>query len=119
MVVLIRILGIAALSALLTTACGDDDGGDVPDAAIADARLGADSSDMENDAGNVTACGEVPDQLECATATELCILTDTGGSLQPSCEVCDQDTRDCASCGSLCAGLTCADRNEANTIECF
>ena len=113
-----RLLGIAALGAVLVAACGDDDSS-VPDAQTADARIGADSSEILADAGEVTECGESPNRVDCDRVVEICVLTDVGGSLQPSCEPCDQEGRDCASCGALCGALTCADSPDDNTIECF
>lgn len=113
------VAGLVLAAAILCVGCGSDDGENIPDADVPDARLGFDANENLIDAGPTTSCGEPPNQIECDMTIEVCVLTDTGGSLQPSCETCDQDVRDCASCHQLCGALTCGDSDDENTIECF
>ena len=117
----------ALLVVAVLFACGDDDGGDDGDGdgVVIDAASGADSGDdADAAAGATTPCPPTAD-LECDTATEICVVqTPVGPGMTSSCEPvpdgCEADrTCDCAG-DDLCKGAfdTCSEGTAENTIVC-
>lgn len=111
----------AALTLLLLTSCSDS-GSPNQDAAIYDAALGSDSSEILPDAAATTICGTEKDSIECLTDSEICVNEDLGGTLLFTCEPLPIgcDVRDCASCDALCEvpADTCDDNEADNSITC-
>ncbi len=110
-----------ALTLLLFSSCSDS-GTPSPDAAIYDAALGFDASEVLPDAAPTSVCGTGKDATQCRVDTEICITEDLGGTVLSSCEPLPEgcDARDCASCAALCESPadTCDDVAEENSIRC-
>lgn len=109
-----------ALWLLLVSCGGDDDGG--TDGPVADAALGADSSEVLPDAAIETACGEEP-VTYCERASEICVESELGAGIIYECVPlpagCDAE-RTCAACADACEepADTCADTGRDNTLSC-
>jgi hypothetical protein len=111
----------ALFTVLAVIGCGDDSGDDDSvDAAIFDARLGADSNEMLPDGGQVTLCGVDENPIECQSEGEICTITNNAivACAPADFDSCSGSARNCANCGQVCGGLICDDGPADNIVLC-
>jgi hypothetical protein len=123
----VRPLALAFFSLVLQAACGDDGGGPSVDAAVFDARIGADADEILPDAGPTLTCGTGELAEECDLTTSVCVEVDLGGGapstscedLPPLCNPLEGQTDGCCTVCQAPADECQISQETTGLISCF